>query len=75
MTERVRIWRRTLEHPRRDGSNWYEYSIWINAASHAFRKAKGLHPYAPIGRSREFTEFLRTFGPVTLDHQGFPIPF
>lgn len=74
-TERVRIWRRTLAHPRRDGKNWYEYAAWVNAGAHAFRKARGLRLDHPIGRMPEFDEFLRTFEFSGLDNTGQPFPF
>lgn len=64
VTERVRLWRATLDHPRRDGKQWYWYAEWINAAGHAFRKEMGFREYQPIGHMPEFTEFLGTYGRI-----------
>ena len=61
-TDRVRLWRATLEHSRRDGKRWHEYASWINMAGHAFRNEMGLRDGTPIGRLPEFDAFLQTFG-------------
>ena len=65
-TERYRIFAR-LCRENGDKPTTVEYARWIGNGAHAFRKAEGLSPVAPIGRSPKFTAFLRQWG-----WYGFP---
>jgi hypothetical protein len=59
-TERVRLYRQTLDDP--SDLRWHEYATRITTGGHAFREACGLRATQPIGHMPEFNEFLRTFG-------------